>query len=214
VARDLVLAEEVGGCLHLAHLSTARSVALVREAKKRGVRVTCETAPHYFTLNDGWLREHPYNTHGKMNPPLRDESDRLAVIEGLKDGTIDCVATDHAPHSSLDKKVEFNLAAPGIIGLETSLALVLDRLVAPGILTPSQAVQLLSRGPASIFNLAGKGSLKPGSDADLVLVDPEEEWTVDPAKFHSKSRNTPFAGMKLKGRAKRTMVAGKWVYQL
>jgi dihydroorotase len=143
---------------------------------------------------------------------LREEADRLAVLEGLKDGTIDCIATDHAPHSSLDKNVEFNLAAFGIVGLETSLGLVLTMLVEPGLLNIGQAVRLLSCAPALAFNLKGKGSLKPGSDADLVLVDPKEAWEVDPEKFFSKSRNTPFTGMKLKGKVKRTMVAGNWVF--
>lgn len=213
VARDIILAELTGAHLHLAHLSSARSVELVRQAKKRRIRVTCETAPHYFTLTDDWLRVNAYHTHGKMNPPLGDEMDRLALITGLHDGTIDCIATDHAPHSSLDKNVEFNLAAFGIVGLETSLALTLDQLVHTGCLTPSQAIDKLSCNPARIFNLAGKGSLAPGCDADLVLVASEETWTVDPEKFQSKSRNTPFAGMKLKGKVKRTMVAGKWVFE-
>jgi dihydroorotase len=212
VARDLILAELTGAHLHLAHLSSAKSIELVRQAKKRRVPVTCETAPHYFTLTDDWLRTHPYHTHGKMNPPLGDEMDRLAVITGLHDGTIDCIATDHAPHSSLDKNVEFNLAAFGIIGLETSLALTLDQLVHPGFVTASQAVERLAWGPAKAFGLKGKGSLALGSDADLALVAPEEVWTVEAGKFASKSRNTPFEGMKLKGKVKRTMVAGNWVF--
>jgi dihydroorotase len=212
VARDLILAEMTGSHLHLAHLSSAKSVDLVRQAKKRKVPVTCETAPHYLVLTDEVLRERPYDTLCKMNPPLGDEQDRLALITGLQDGTIDAIATDHAPHGSLDKNVEFNLAAFGILGLETSLALVLDRLVAPGFLTLSQAVDKLSCAPAKIFKLSGKGSLAPGSDADLCLVDPEERWAVDPEQFQSKSRNTPFTGFTLKGRVKRTLVAGKWMF--
>ncbi len=212
VARDLILAEATGAPLHLAHLSSARSVELVRQAKRRGVRVTCETAPHYFTLTDEWLGLRAYDTRGKMNPPLGGEQDRLALIEGLHDGTIDCIATDHAPHSGLDKNVEFNLAAFGVVGLETSLSLTLDRLVRPGYLTLGQAVERLSGSPARVFGLKGKGGLKEGDDADLVLVDPEEEWSVDPERFESKGRNTPFAGMKLKGRVKRTMVGGRWVF--
>jgi dihydroorotase len=212
VARDLILCEMTGAHLHLAHLSSAKSVDLVRQAKRRKARVTCETAPHYLALTDEALRERPYDTLCKMNPPLGDEQDRLALITGLQDGTIDAIATDHAPHGSLDKNVEFNLAAFGVVGLETSLALVLDRLVRPGFLTASQAVDKLSCAPARIFNLAGKGSLAPGSDADLCLVDPAEAWQVDPEKFQSKSRNTPFAGMTFKGRVKRTLAAGRWVY--
>jgi dihydroorotase len=212
VARDLILCEMTGAHLHLAHLSSAKSVDLVRQAKRRKVRVTCETAPHYLALTDDILRERPYDTLCKMNPPLGDEQDRLALITGLQDGTIDAIATDHAPHGSLDKNVEFNLAAFGVLGLETSLALVLDRLVRPGFLTASQAVDKLSCAPARLFSLANKGSLAPGSDADLCLVDPEESWVVDPEKFQSKSRNTPFAGFTFKGRVKRTMASGKWVY--
>jgi len=212
VARDLILCEMTGSHLHLAHLSSAKSVDLVRQAKRRKVRVTCETAPHYLALTDDILRERPYDTLCKMNPPLGDEQDRLALVAGLQDGTIDAIATDHAPHGSLDKNVEFNLAAFGVLGLETSLALVLDQLVRPGFLTASQAVDKLSCSPARIFSLAGKGSLAPGSDADLCLVDPEESWVVDPEKFQSKSRNTPFAGATFKGRVKRTMAGGKWVF--
>ena len=212
VARDLILCEMTGSHLHLAHLSSAKSVDLVRQAKRRKVRVTCETAPHYLALTDDILRERPYDTLCKMNPTLGDEQDRLALVAGLQDGTIDAIATDHAPHGSLDKNVEFNLAAFGVLGLETSLALVLDQLVRPGFLTASQAVDKLSCSPARIFSLAGKGSLAPGSDADLCLVDPEESWVVDPEKFQSKSRNTPFAGATFKGRVKRTMAGGKWVF--
>jgi len=212
VARDLILCEMTGAHLHLAHLSSAKSVDLVRQAKKRKVRVSCETAPHYLMLTDDALRERPYDTLCKMNPPLGDEQDRLALVAGLQDGTIDAIATDHAPHGSLDKNVEFNLAAFGVLGLETSLALVLDRLVRPGFLTASQAVDKLSCAPARLFSLAGKGSLAPGSDADLCLVDPEESWVVDPEKFQSKSRNTPFAGIRFQGRVKRTMAGGKWVF--
>jgi dihydroorotase len=199
--------------VHFAHLSGRQSLDLLRFAKARGLRVTAETAPHFFALSDAWLAEHPYDTRGKMNPPLGDEADRQAVIAALQDGTLDCIATDHAPHSSLDKKVEFDKAAFGIIGLETSLALTLDVLVHGGHLTPWRAVELLSAKPAELLGLKGKkGTLAVGADADLVLLDPEERWTVDPEKFYSRSRNTPFAGWQLKGKVKKTLVAGRWVY--
>jgi dihydroorotase len=213
LARDIVLAELSGGRVHFAHLSGRQSLDLLRFAKARGLRVTAETAPHFFALSDAWLAEHPYDTRGKMNPPLGDEADRQAVIAALQDGTLDCIATDHAPHSSLDKKVEFDKAAFGIIGLETSLALTLDVLVHGGHLTPWRAVELLSAKPAELLGLKGKkGTLAVGADADLVLLDPEERWTVDPEKFYSRSRNTPFAGWQLKGKVKKTLVAGRWVY--
>jgi dihydroorotase len=214
VARDLLLAEMTGGRVHMGHLSGKQSVELMREAKARGLKnVSCETAPHYFTLTDAWIAAHDYDTYGKMNPPLGSEEDRLAVIEGIKDGIIDAIATDHAPHSTLDKNVEFDKAAFGILGLETSLALTLTELVHKKHITPSRAVELLSANPAKLLRLKGKGTLAAGADADLCLVDPEEAWTVDPEKFLSKSRNTPFTGMTLKGRVKRTMVAGRWVYE-
>jgi dihydroorotase len=214
VARDLILAASTGGHVHMGHLSGEMSVALMREAKQKGLKnVSCETAPHYFALTDQWIAAHDYDTYGKMNPPLGSASDRDAVIEGLKDGTIDAIATDHAPHSSLDKAVEFDKAAFGIIGLETSLGLTLTELVHKQVITPKRAVELLSANPARLLKLKAKGTLKVGSDADLCLVDPDEEWIVDAENFFSKSRNTPFQGMKLKGRVKRTMVAGRWVYE-
>jgi dihydroorotase len=212
-ARDIVLAEATGGRIHFGHLSGRQSLDLLRWAKKKGLKVTAETAPHFFALNDGWLGEHPYDTHGKMNPPLGAEDDRLAVIEALKDGTLDAIATDHAPHSSLDKAVEFDKAAFGILGLETSLALTLDVLVHGGHITPLRAVELLSAKPAELLGLLGKkGTLAVGADADLVLLAPDESWTVDADKFQSKSRNTPFQGRTLKGKVKQTMVGGRWVY--
>jgi dihydroorotase len=213
-ARDLVLAQATGARVHFGHLSGAQSLQLVREAKARGVKVSAETAPHFFTLNDAWLIEHPYDTNGKMNPPLGDDADLKAVIAALKDGTLDAIATDHAPHSSLDKNVEFDKAAFGILGLETSLALTLDKLVHAGHISASRAVELLSANPAKLLGLAGKkGTLAAGADADLCLVAPDEAWMVDAEKFQSKSRNTPFNGLTLKGRVKRTMVAGNWVYE-
>jgi dihydroorotase len=212
-ARDIILAEASGARVHFGHVSGRLTLDLVRWAKARGLKVTAETAPHFFALSDAWLAEHPYDTDGKMNPPLGAEADRQAVIEALKDGTLDAIATDHAPHSSLDKRVEFDKAAFGILGLETSLALVLDVLVHGGHLSPSRAVELMSSKPAELLGLQGrKGTLAKGADADLVLVAPEEGWTVDPEKFQSKSRNTPFAGRTLKGKVKKTMVGGNWVY--
>ncbi len=214
VARDIVLAETTGGRVHFGHLSSAASLEYLRHAKSRGLKnISAETAPHFFALNDQWVAEHDYDSDGKMNPPLGSEADRLAVIAALKDGTLDAIATDHAPHSSLDKNVEFDKAAFGIVGLETSLALTLDQLVHAGHISPSRAVELLSTNPAKLLGLKSKGSLAPGADADLCLVAPDESWVVDPDHFQSKSRNTPFKGMKLKGRVKRTMVAGSWVYE-
>lgn len=210
VARDLVLLEEVGGRLHVAHLSCAASVALVREAKRRGLRVTAEAAPHHFTLTDeaveGW------NTHAKMNPPLRHPEDVAAVLEGLADGTIDAIATDHAPHGVMDKQVPYAEAANGVIGLETALPLTLE-LVRAGVLGPVRAVELLTAGPAATFGLPG-GHLTPGAPADVTLVDPGAEWTVEAARFQSKSRNTPYEGRKVVGRVVRTVVGGRTVWPL
>ncbi|MGH7443156.1 MAG: dihydroorotase [bacterium] len=212
-ARDIVLAESIGTRIHFGHLSGRQSLDLVRAAKARGLAVSAETAPHFFALSEQWLAEHPYDSAGKMNPPLGSEEDRLAVIAALKDGTLDCIATDHAPHGSLDKAVEFDKAAFGILGLETSLALALDVLVHGGHISALRAVELLSAKPADLLGLKGaKGTLAQGADADLCLVAPDEVWTVDPDKFQSKSRNTPFARRALRGKVKRTMVAGRWVY--
>jgi dihydroorotase len=208
VARDLVLLEEVGGHLHIAHVSCAESVRLLREAKARGLHVTAEAAPHHFTLTDeaaaGW------NTDAKMTPPLRGKEDVEAVRRGLADGTLDAIATDHAPHGILDKHVPFAEAANGIVGLETALPLTLA-LVRSGLLTPTRAVELLSAGPARAFGLAG-GHLGQGAPADVTVVDPEREWTVEPQRFLSKSRNTPFAGMRMQGRVLHTFVGGRPVY--
>jgi dihydroorotase len=208
VDRDLVLAALTGARLHIAHISTAGSVRAVREAKARGVKVTAEATPHHFSLNHHAVEG--YDTNAKMAPPLRAEEDRLAVIEGLRDGTIDAIATDHAPHAVVDKESEFDHAANGIIGLETALALTL-RLVHAGTLTPLRAIELLTSGPARAFSLDA-GTLKVGAPADLVLFHPDAPWTVRADKFHSKSRNTPFGGWELKGRVIRTFVAGREVF--
>ncbi|HUJ19814.1 MAG TPA: dihydroorotase [Nitrospirota bacterium] len=204
-ARDIALAELTGCRLHIAHVSTAGSVELVRAAKARGVKVSAETCPHYFALTDEAVRG--YNTMAKMNPPLRTAGDVEAVRRGLRDGTLDVIATDHAPHALDEKNVEFDHAPFGVVGLETSLGLTL-RLVGEGILSLEDAVRKLSLNPAAILK-AGKGTLAVGADADVTIIDPNAEWTVDPSQFKSRSKNTPFAGWKLKGRAVQTIVGGR-----
>jgi len=206
VARDILLAELTGAHLHIAHLSTAGAVRLVREAKARGVHVTAEVTPHHLLLTDEAVRAFDANT--KMNPPLRSRRDAEALLEGLLDGTIDCIATDHAPHAQSEKEGEFDLAAFGIVGLETAVGLLLDRLVRPGILPLPTLVARLSRDPARLLGLPG-GSLAPGAPADLTILDPAAEWTVDPARFESRSRNTPFGGWRLTGRPWKTIVGGR-----
>lgn len=208
VARNLALAELTGARLHLAHISTAGSVRLVREAKARGIRVTAEACPHHFSLTEEAV--HGFNTHAKMNPPLRTWQDVQAIKDGLRDGTIDVIATDHAPHAEQDKQREFATAPFGIVGLETALPLTLA-LVDEGVLSLEAAVAKLTVEPARVFGLP-KGTLAPGADADVVIVDPQATWEVDPTRFRSKSRNTPFAGWKVKGRVHSTIVSGKVVY--
>lgn len=212
VARDLMLAKQFCGGgrakLHIAHVSTAKSVDLIRKAKADGVAVTCETAPHYFTLTENEVEG--YNTNAKVNPPLRSEADVAAIIKGLKDGTIDVIATDHAPHTTEEKNCEFDIASSGMIGLETALSLTFTELVEGGALTLKQAVEKLSTAPAKILGLK-KGSLKSGYDADVIIVDPENEFTYDVSKSASKSRNTPFNGWKLKGSVEVTIVRGSIV---
>jgi dihydroorotase len=205
VARDISLAELTGCRLHIAHVSTVGSVRLVRDAKSRGVKVTAETCPHYFSLTEEAVRG--YNTMAKMNPPLRTGDDVAAIKQGLKDGTIDVIVTDHAPHAADEKSGEFDYALFGVVGLETSLGLTL-KLVEEGVLSLAGAVRLLSCNPASILKNK-KGTLSIGSDADITIIDPNIEWTVDASLFRSKSRNTPFHGWKLKGRAVQTIVGGK-----
>jgi dihydroorotase len=208
VARDLELAELTGGRLHLAHLSTAAAVRMVRDAKVRGVRVTAEACPHHFTLTEEAIRD--FNTNAKMNPPLRRREDVEAIKSGLADGTIDAIATDHAPHAIFEKQREFEYAPFGVVGLETALGVAL-LLVEEGCLTVEQLVRALTSGPARCFGLH-KGSLAVGADADVVMVDPESHWEVNPDEFRSKGRNTPFGGWKLKGRVVKTLVSGKVVY--
>ncbi|MBI5410553.1 MAG: dihydroorotase [Nitrospirae bacterium] len=209
VARNLSLADLTGVRLHLAHVSTAGSVRMVREAKARGIRVTAEACPHHFSLTEEAVRG--FNTLAKMNPPLRTWQDVQAIKDGLRDGTIDAIATDHAPHAAQEKQQEFAQAPNGIVGLETALPLTLA-LVEEGVLTLESAVAKLTSDPAKAFSLP-KGSLAPGADADVVVVDRQAGWEVDPTRFRSKSKNTPFAGWKVKGRVTTTIVAGKVVYE-
>ena len=208
VARDILLAELTGAHIHIAHLSTAGAVRLVRDGKARGVRVTAEVTPHHLVLTEEAVRGYDPNT--KMAPPLRTKRDVEALVEALADGTIDCVATDHAPHALAEKEGEFDHAAFGVVGLETAVAVLLDRLVKPGLLPLPTLVSRLSRDPARLLNLPG-GSLAPGAPADVTILDLERKTTVDPAKFRSKSRNTPFAGWMLTGAPWLTIVGGKAV---
>ncbi|WP_431737509.1 dihydroorotase [Cellulosispirillum alkaliphilum] len=210
VMRDLLLAEYTGARIHVAHVSTAGAVRLIRAAKKRGVRVTVETCPHYITLTDEDVGL--YDTNKKMNPPLRTALDRDAVIEGLCDGTIDVIASDHAPHNSEEKDVEFDAAAFGVVGLETSLGVVITALVKKGLLTPSQMVEKMALNPNKILSLTG-GNLSTGAAADLTVIDPELKWHVDPQSFYSKSKNTAFDGMELQGAAVMTVLDGRIVYE-
>ncbi|EPX56203.1 Dihydroorotase [Cystobacter fuscus DSM 2262] len=209
VARDLVLLEETRGRLHVAHVSCEGSVRLIREAKRRGLRVTAEATPHHFTLEDEAVGD--YDTHARMNPPLRTRQDVLAVREALADGTIDAIATDHAPHGVLEKQVEFDKAWNGVVGLETALGLTLAA-VREGALSLTRAVALLSDGPARAFGLPG-GHLAVGAPADITVVEPDVEWTVDATRFFSRSRNTPFHGRRLTGRVAQTWVGGRLVFE-
>ncbi len=208
VVRDIALSELTGATVHFCHMSTAESIEAIRQAKKRGVNVSCETAPHYFTLNDESVLD--YDTNFKMNPPLRSENDRKAIIEGLKDGTIDMIASDHAPQDVDEKDVEFDRAAFGIVGLETSLSLSL-KLVQDGFLSLEELVIKMSKQPAKMLKI--DNDIKKGNPADLTLIDPETRYKIDPAAFVSKCKNTPFAGRRVKGEAFLTMVDGRVVYQ-
>src|SRR5687768_8077292 len=208
VSRNLALAELTGARLHLAHISTVGSVRMVREAKSRGIKVTAEACPHHFTLTEEVVRG--FNTLAKMNPPLRTWKDVQAIKEGLRDGTIDVIATDHAPHATQEKQQGFTEAPFGIVGLETALSLTLA-LVEEGILSLESAIEKLSTAPARVFSLA-KGTLQVGADADVAIIDPQAQWEVDPAKFRSKSRNTPFSGWKVKGLVLTTIVGGRVVF--
>jgi dihydroorotase len=210
VARDIILAELTGGHVHLCHMSTRGSVELIRRAKEKGLRVTAEACPHHFSLTHE--RCEGYDTNAKMNPPLREAADRDAIREALRDGTIDVIATDHAPHHYDAKEREFDDAPNGIIGLETALGLAITELVDTGVLTLPELVRRMSTTPARIFNLPG-GTLAVGAPADVVVFDPAVEWEVQPGTFFSKSRNTPFAGRRLHGRADLTIVRGEIVFE-
>ncbi len=207
-SRDILLAESLGSRVHIAHISTKGTVELIREAKKRGVRVTCETCPHYFSLTDEACRG--YNTNAKMNPPLRSKEDVLAIKEGLRDGTIDCIVTDHAPQHPDEKQCEFGYAKNGIVGLETSLGLGIRELVNEGYLTMSRLIEKMSKNPSEVLGIA-KGTLSVGRGADVVIFDPNEKWTVDINKLHSKSKNSPFDGFELYGKPEYVIVNGNIV---
>jgi len=206
VARDIELAALTGGWIHFAHLSGERSVELVRQAKQRGIRVTCEVTPHHLALTDDAVEG--FNTHAKVNPPMRTERDRQALIEGLKDGTIDCIATDHAPHTDWEKATDFDAAPFGISGLETALGVCVKMLVEPGLLSWSELVRAMATAPAQIAGRPGHGIAK-GQSADLAIVDPQARWTVDPAQFVSKGRHSPFTGWELAGRVLHVVRRGR-----
>jgi dihydroorotase len=208
IARDILLAEHAGQRVHIAHVSTAGSVRLIREARSRGVAVTAETAPHYFTLSDDAIRS--FDPVFKVNPPLRRPEDMEAIKAGLADGTLDVIATDHAPHSVMEKDTEFEYAANGMIGLESALPLVLE-LVREGILSPLQAVAKVTCNPAGILGL-DMGTFRIGAPVNLTLIDPEAAYTIDSQSFYSKSRNCPFDGRPVRGRALLTIADGKVVY--
>jgi len=209
IAREILLARQTGGRVHIQHISTRMGVDLLRMAKRAGLAVTGETAPQYFTLTDAALEG--YDTNAKMNPPLRGEEDRMAVLEGVLDGTIDAVASDHAPHEDYVKRCEFVAAANGIIGLQTSLPLTLA-LLAGGKASPSRVVDLLSAGPARLLSLKGKGTLAAGADADVTVLDPDAEWEFREEEILSKSRNSPFLHWTLRGRAAVTICGGRIRY--
>lgn len=211
VMRDAMLAEETGAHVHVCHISTANAVDIVRRMKKRGVSITCETCPQYFTLTEDEILTQ--GSLARINPPLRTAKDIKGILAGLKDGTIDAIATDHAPHSAEEKARPLTRAPSGMIGLETSLAIALTELYHTGRMKLPDLIRRMTYAPASILRLNNKGRLSLGSDADITIFDPEEEWTIDPEQFASKARNTPFAGRKVKGRVKYTIADGKIIYR-
>ena len=213
VERDVSLAELTGAHVHICHMSARQSLRAVRAGKERGVRVTCEVAPHHFTLTDEALDGAiKYDTNLKMNPPLREAADRDAMLEGIADGTVDAIATDHAPHHADEKMVEFDRAPFGITGLETAVPLVFDRLVHAGRISVKRAIELLSTNPARVLNLPG-GTLAAGAPADIVVIDPDRRVTIDAGRHASKSKNTPFHGWELRGAVAYTLVGGRIVHR-
>jgi dihydroorotase len=211
VERDITLAELTGGHVHIAHMSARQSLRAVRDGKARGVKVTSEVTPHHFVLADEALATGDYDTNFKMNPPLRETSDRAAMIDGLRDGTIDVIATDHAPHHADEKALEFDHAPFGIVGLETALPLCIDRLVHAGVISLARLVELLAPNAARVIGVEG-GTLAEGAPADITILAPDAEVVVDAASFRSKSRNTPFDGWKLTGGVAATLVGGRVVH--
>ena len=210
VARNIILARQIDWKIHMQHISVAESVDLIRRARQSGIKVTGEATPHHITLTDRCIKK--FDTNYKMNPPLRSERDRLAVIEGLADGTLTAIATDHAPHTQTAKMVEFDHAPFGIIGLETAFCLSFTELVTKGVLTIPQLIEKFTSGPADILGMADY-SLAPGNPADITVIDPETKWTIDKNKFFSKSRNTPFDGYEVQGQVVMTLVDGKVVFR-
>ena len=208
VFRDICLLRKTGGRLHVAHISSGGAVDLVRQAKAKGLPVTCEVAPHHFTLTEEACRN--YDTNAKMSPPLRTHEDLELIKEGLRDGTIDIIATDHAPHDVADKQMEFSKACFGIVGLETALPLTL-KMVDEKVITLQKAVDLLTHQPCRLFNL-DKGTLGVGKDADIVIFNPKTQYAIEPEKFKSRSKNSPYKGWKVRGKVLHTLVAGKTVY--
>ncbi len=209
VSRNVILSTLTGARIHCQHISSANAVDIIRRAKQRGVPISAEACPHHLALTDACLKT--YDTHFKMNPPLRTDEDRRAIIEGIKDGTLDCIATDHAPHTNYEKDQEFDYAPFGITGLETALAVSMEILYHGGELTLMNTLELLTSKPAGVVGIK-KGTLEAGADADITIFDPDETWEVDPARFFSKSANSPWNYQSLKGRVKTTLVGGKVVF--
>ena len=210
IARDIALAESLDVPVHICHVSTHSGVRLIRDAKRAGVKVTAETCPHYFAVTDEIITS--FDTNTKVNPPIREEIDKQAILQGLKDGTLDCIVTDHAPHHINDKNVEYNQAAFGISGIETSFGFAVTYLYKTGVLSLNELADRMSYAPAKILGLDG-GEIKEGGVADLTLADLDEKWVVDPAKFISKGKNNPFKGMELSGVVKYTLVDGDVKYE-
>lgn len=208
--RNCLLAELTGARVHLAHVSTRGALDAVRRAKEKGLRVTCEVAPHHWTLTDEAVQD--YDTNTKMSPPLRSQDHVDAILEGLRDGTIDIIATDHAPHHADEKELEFDQAPFGIVGLETAVGLAFENLVNAGVISLARLVELCATNPARIFNLEARGTLRAGARADLTILDPELAWIFDVSRSKSKSRNTPFDGSNFRGGTVSTIVSGRIVY--